>query len=218
MAQYFYFHLIRLYLSGIHSTSDKELNTKSSNEKNIAQRQSNANGIANNMTKKNCESNGNKKNYSKDGSVIRSVEKTNRSRQSTKRKVTNTSFSEENVGDILVKKIDHPSLPKTLKTNHVSAMNECQKSSTEVGEESLKWIISPYKTKKFLNQYFENNVLHIKRDDKNYYKHIFSCKALDKLLRNSDKPMIFGKVSIRKLSLAVICFQIFSASLPFLVS
>ena len=175
-------------------------------------RQSNANGIANNMTKKSCESNANKKNYSKDGSVIQSVAKTNPSRPSTKRKVTNTSFSEQNAGDIFDKKIDHPSLPKTLKTIHVSALNECQKSSTAVGEESLKWIISPHKTKKFLNQYFENNVLHIKRDDKNYYKNIFSCKALDKLLRNSDKPMIFGKVSIRKLSPVVICLQIFILS------
>ena len=205
-AQYFYSHLIRLYLSGIHSTSENELNTRSSNEKNIVVvRQNNANSVANNMTKKSCESNSNKKN----GSVIQSVAKTNPSRPSTKRKVTNTSFSKQNAGDIIDKKIDHPSLPKTLKTIHVSALNECQKSSTAVGEESLKWIISPHKTKKFLNQYFENNVLHIKRDDKNYYKNIFSCKALDKLLRNSDKPMIFGKVSIRKLSSIVICLQIF---------
>ena len=155
----------------------------------------NTDGLETSMSKKNSQSNVKRKNNSKDGLVIQSVSKMNSSRLSTKRKITNATSE---AGDIIVQKIEKPSLPKISKMNSLTAVNECQKSSAAVGEESLKWMISPHKTKKFLNQNFEKNILHIKRDDKNYYRNIFSCKSFDKLLRNSDKPLIFGKVSASK--------------------
>ena len=132
-----------------------------------------------------------KKKKVKDSSFNPPATKTMDSETSKKRKLSkNEDISQQKVGDISVK---ISPLSKKLKVNHDIIVNESHKGSIAVGEESLKWIISPHKTKKFLNQYFEKNVLHIQRNDKDYYKHVFSCKSFDKLLRNSEKPLIYGK-------------------------
>ena len=144
-------------------------------------------------------SNINKKNTISDPSVKKSIVQMNTPDSSKKRKISsnkNLSGKESSLnGSIKVS----PSVPKKSKIND-NHVDENHKSSIAIGEESLKWMISPNKTKKFINQYFEKNVLHIQRNDKDYYKSIFSCKAFDKLLRNSDKPLIYGKVRIIKMT------------------
>ena len=66
--------------------------------------------------------------------------------------------------------------------------------SKKRGEESLQWMITPMKIKRFMTKHWENQPLYIARKDKNYYKNVFSCKAFDEILRKPDKPIIFGKV------------------------
>ena len=124
---------------------------------------------------------------------------------SKKRKISSHKTLPEKESSLNASNKVSPSVPKKSKINY-NHVDDNHKSSIAVGEESLKWIISPNKTKKFLSQYFEKNVLHIQRNDKDYYKSIFSCKAFDKLLRNSDKPLIYGKVRIITMTYTTILF------------
>ena len=69
-----------------------------------------------------------------------------------------------------------------------------EKGSIYLGQECLEWLISPWNIKTFMDKYWEMEPLYIRREN-DFNKHVFSCKAFDELLRNSDKPMIFGKVN-----------------------
>ena len=143
--------------------------------------------------KKISPSNISKKNNISDPSLKKSVVQTNTPDSSKKRKNSSHNSIPEKESSLNSSIKVSSSMPKKSKIND-NHVDENHRSSIAVGEESLKWMINPNKTKKFLNQYFEKNVLHIQRNDKDYYKSIFSCKAFDKLLRNSDKPLIYGKV------------------------
>ena len=85
----------------------------------------------------------------------------------------------------------------SLNQSHKNAKfaTENENGSVDVGKECLEWVISPWNIKTFISKYWEKQPLYIRREDKSFYKHVFSCKAFDELLRNSDKPMIFGKVN-----------------------
>ena len=87
------------------------------------------------------------------------------------------------------------SRPKKYKNDKSDTpANDNEKGSIALGEECFQWIISPWTTKKFMAKYWEKKPLYIQREDPNVYKHVFSCKNFDELMRNSDKPMNFGKV------------------------
>jgi hypothetical protein len=81
---------------------------------------------------------------------------------------------------------------KNSKSNNPA--NDNEKGSITLGKECFQWIISPWTTETFMAKYWEKKPLYIPREDQNVYKHVFSCKSFDELLRNSDKPIIFGKV------------------------
>ena len=55
--------------------------------------------------------------------------------------------------------------------------------SVEDGKKSFAWMIHPEKVEKFFAETFEKRPLHIKRKNQ-YYKHIFSTKAFDEILRH----------------------------------
>ena len=95
-----------------------------------------------------------------------------------------------------LKKIDQGSMCGT----------ECQKGSVELGKECLQWMISPTKLQTFITQSWEKQPLYIKRETKDYYKHLFSCKSFDTLLRNSEKPLVFGKVNILLFNVLLLSF------------
>ena len=97
---------------------------------------------------------------------------------------------------------------KKFKGNESSDLIVNEKGSIELGKECLQWMISPCKAKPFMLRYWEKQPLYIQRQTKDYYKHIFSCKAFDELLRNSDRPMIFGKVN-KSWNLRFKCIKIY---------
>lgn len=49
----------------------------------------------------------------------------------------------------------------------------------------FKWIIDPISPKDFFDNYWEKDVLHIKRENKDYYKTVFSSERLDQILREN---------------------------------
>ncbi|XP_076054844.1 bifunctional lysine-specific demethylase and histidyl-hydroxylase NO66 [Oratosquilla oratoria] len=55
--------------------------------------------------------------------------------------------------------------------------------SQKIGQETFEWIIHPMSTKEFFKTHWEKEPLIIKRGDPTYYKGVFSCADLDKILR-----------------------------------
>ena len=68
---------------------------------------------------------------------------------------------------------------------------EDEPGSIEKAEEAFQWLVGPTNLDKFYKEFWEKNPLHIKRDDPEYYKTLFSTKALDKILR--EQRVVFGK-------------------------
>lgn len=62
----------------------------------------------------------------------------------------------------------------------IKAVN-CEDSRTQ-GQENFQWIISPYSETDFFNNFWEKGPLLVKRNNRDYYKGLFSCKDLDKIL------------------------------------
>ena len=97
----------------------------------------------------------------------------------------------------LSKPVRTKTLPlKKIESSEILCEPECEKGSVELGKECFQWMISPRKVHKFMSHSWEKKPLYIQRETRDYYKNVFSCKAFDKILRNSEKPLIFGKVNI----------------------
>lgn len=116
-----------------------------------------------------------------------------------RKQCSNVQQSENDLSKNSTNAIDHKASPsKKLKCNKIiETLIDNEKGSIELAEECFAWMISPMKVKSFMRKYWEQKPLYIQREDNAFYKHIFSCKAFDELLRNSDKPMIFGKVCMK---------------------
>ena len=69
---------------------------------------------------------------------------------------------------------------------------EEEPGSIENGDHAFEWMICPFKPDEFYKDYWEKKPLLIRRpEDRNYYKSIFSTKALDKILR--EQRVLYGK-------------------------
>ncbi|ERL95133.1 hypothetical protein D910_12403 [Dendroctonus ponderosae] len=55
----------------------------------------------------------------------------------------------------------------------------------------FKWLIDPILPKKFFDKYWEKDVLHIERENRRYFKDIFSTEELDIILR--EYPLFFTR-------------------------
>jgi len=68
---------------------------------------------------------------------------------------------------------------------------ESEPGSTVFGEQAMEWIIHPTTLQDFYSNYFEKKPLHIKRSESQYYKDVFSTKALEKAVR--EQRVLYGK-------------------------
>merc|ERR1712212_195211 len=68
---------------------------------------------------------------------------------------------------------------------------EDEPGSIEKAQEAFQWLIGPTNLDTFYKEFWEKKPLHMKRDDPEYYKTLFSTKALDKILR--EQRAVFGK-------------------------
>lgn len=57
--------------------------------------------------------------------------------------------------------------------------------------EILKWMITPTKLENFFGEYWEQKVLHVKRNVKKYFESIFPSNYLDRMVR--DNVLLYGK-------------------------
>jgi len=63
--------------------------------------------------------------------------------------------------------------------------------SIQMGEEAFEWMISPISVEDFYKNNWERKPMHLKRDEGDYYKSIFSTKAFEKLIR--EQRVLYGK-------------------------
>lgn len=63
--------------------------------------------------------------------------------------------------------------------------------SREHGKRALKWLLYPTNLDTFFTDIWEQKPLLVKRDNRNYFKGLFSCKEFDDILRNGN--LLFGK-------------------------
>ena len=92
------------------------------------------------------------------------------------------------------KKKDDNSPPTLIPANLDDLINtpEDEPGSIENGDNAFEWMICPTKVSDFYENYWEKKPLLIKRsEDRNYYKSLFSTKALDKILR--EQRVLYGK-------------------------
>jgi len=68
---------------------------------------------------------------------------------------------------------------------------EEEPGSFEKAEEAFQWLVGPTNLDTFYKEFWEKKPLHLKRDEPEYYKSLFSTKALDKILR--EQRVVFGK-------------------------
>jgi len=68
---------------------------------------------------------------------------------------------------------------------------EDEPGSIEKAKEAFQWLVGPTNLDTFYKEFWEKKPLHMKRDDPEYYKTLFSTKALDKILR--EQRVVFGK-------------------------
>merc|ERR1712112_21547 len=92
------------------------------------------------------------------------------------------------------KKKDDNSPPTLIPANLDDLINtpEDEPGSIENGDNAFEWMICPTKVSDFYENYWEKKPLLIKgSEDRNYYKSLFSTKALDKILR--EQRVLYGK-------------------------
>ena len=91
------------------------------------------------------------------------------------------TVDEEKVPKKKLKSDQHQSKP-----NH--APNAEHSGSVQDGEKLFEWMIQPMTSKKFFNEIWERRPFHIKRgqNQPQYYKHIFSTKSFDEILRSQN--------------------------------
>eukprot|EP00088_Acartia_fossae_P035081 TRINITY_DN3609_c0_g1_i10.p1 TRINITY_DN3609_c0_g1~~TRINITY_DN3609_c0_g1_i10.p1 ORF type:complete len:524 (-),score=84.78 TRINITY_DN3609_c0_g1_i10:327-1862(-) len=68
---------------------------------------------------------------------------------------------------------------------------DSEPGSIEKGDSAMEWIIHPTPLQDFYKNYFEKKPLHIKREERQYYKDVFSTKALEKAIR--EQRVLYGK-------------------------
>jgi len=79
---------------------------------------------------------------------------------------------------------------KTKKTPKKKVQEEA--GSVEKGLDALKYILSPINVERFFIEFWEKKPLHVQRQKSSqYYKHIFSTKEFDSILRS--EKLLFGK-------------------------
>ena len=88
----------------------------------------------------------------------------------------------------LDKSCDNVTKKKKQKSSNLS---ENELGSEEVGRKYLEWILSPVEVNQFKNDSWEKRPVHIQRNQKGYYKSLFSTKAFDSILR--EQNVIYGK-------------------------
>ena len=79
--------------------------------------------------------------------------------------------------------------PKKAKKAKISS----DPGSIEEGQKCFEWMIQPIKRDEFFKEIWERRPFHIKRGDTQpqYYKHLFSTKSFDELLRSHVRFLIF---------------------------
>ena len=70
-------------------------------------------------------------------------------------------------------------------------LDDNEKGSRQLGEETLEWLISPVTRKQFFSDSWERRPLHIKRGNSKHFAGLFSTKAFDAILRENN--ILYGK-------------------------
>lgn len=78
---------------------------------------------------------------------------------------------------------------ETFTGEELKAFNS--QDSRKEGQETFRWIISPYSEEDFFNKFWEKAPLLVKRNQSDYYKGLFSTKDLDAILR--EQVVLFSK-------------------------
>lgn len=107
----------------------------------------------------------------------------NKSSSSTKKKSNSKKRKIENgLGQVLVNEDTKVPSKKKAKLNH----HNPDLGSIHEGKKCFEWMIQPVKFDKFFKDIWEKRPFHIKRENTQpqYYKHLFSTKAFDEILRS----------------------------------
>merc|ERR1712110_1287102 len=107
----------------------------------------------------------------------------NKSSSSTKKKSNSKKRKIENgLGQVLVNEDTKVPSKKKAKLSH----HNPDLGSIHEGKKCFEWMIQPVKFDKFFKDIWEKRPFHIKRENTQpqYYKHLFSTKAFDEILRS----------------------------------
>lgn len=128
------------------------------------------------------------------GAKLRKNSAASKSEKESK-KVTNGNISSEEDIPTLVPIRNPKNKPKT---KLLPSLSNKEKNSKLVSKKEakpfnpltyslgvLKWIIDPISPKDFFDNYWEKDVLHIKRENEDYYNSVFSSERLDQILREN---------------------------------
>lgn len=62
---------------------------------------------------------------------------------------------------------------------------EDEPGSIEKAKEAFQWLVGPTNLDKFYKEFLEKKPLRVKRDDPEYYKTLFTTKALDRVIKTT---------------------------------
>ena len=110
------------------------------------------------------------------GLELNTTTATKKKSHSKKRKIEN------GLGHVLVNEDANVPNKKKAKLNH----HHPDLGSIHEGKKCFEWMIQPVKFDKFFKDIWEKRPFHIKRENTQpqYYKHLFSTKAFDEILRS----------------------------------
>ena len=74
----------------------------------------------------------------------------------------------------------------------VTKAEKTETGSVEDGQKCFEWMIDPITKDQFFKDSWEKKPLHIKRNgNQQYYKHIFSTKSFDEILRSQVNKFVY---------------------------
>ncbi|VVC40038.1 JmjC domain [Cinara cedri] len=76
------------------------------------------------------------------------------------------------------------------KTGHNFVLNKIYNlnlnNSTKIGQKLFEWLIHPFSIEDFMKNNWEKSILHVSRNDPNYFSELFSITELDTILRQNN--------------------------------